>query len=529
MTTRLSTAQVDRAAGVLLGMACGDALGAPFEFGPPLGPDVAIAMTGGGQFGWEPGEWTDDTSMAIAIAEVTGKGGDLRTDEARDRVAARWAGWGATAKDVGNQTKSVLSAAIRAASSRGETEPSATDLALASAEHDVRKGRSGGNGSLMRTAPIALAYLHDPAALVLVAQDMSAMTHHDPEAGEACALWCLGIRHAVLHGSLDVRSGLAHLPEDRANVWADRLDEAEAGQPADFEKNGWVVHALQGAWSAITTTVPDPGAVSSKAVPSNAVSSDAVSSQAGPSKSVSSYAGSSTAGPAHFRLALEAAVRGGRDTDTVAAIAGSLVGGLYGASAVPAHWRRKLHGWPGLRARDLVRLGVLTARAGESDSAGWPLGARMDYSAYKGSGVLAHHPHDEQVWLGGVDALDNLPPGVDAVVSLCRLGDAQVPANGVAIGDHVEVWLLDESEPDKNSSLDFVLTDAAAAVEALRAEGRTVLLHCVQAQSRTPAVAALYGARLTGRTPTEVLADIVEVLPDASPNSGFRAALTRLG
>ena len=94
--------------------------------------------------------------------------------------------------------------------------------------------------------------------------------------------------------------------------------------------------------------------------------------------------------------------------------------------------------------------------------------------------------------------------------------------------DHVEVWLLDESEPDKNPNLDFVLTDAVAAVEALRAEGRTVLLHCVQAQSRTPAVAALYGARLTGRTPTEALADIVEALPNANPNSGFRAALMRL-
>ena len=61
MTTRLSSAQVDRAAGVLLGMACGDALGAGYEFGTPLGPDVAVTMDGGGQLGWEPGEWTDDT------------------------------------------------------------------------------------------------------------------------------------------------------------------------------------------------------------------------------------------------------------------------------------------------------------------------------------------------------------------------------------------------------------------------------------------------------------------------------------
>ena len=129
----------------------------------------------------------------------------------------------------------------------------------------------------------------------------------------------------------------------------------------------------------------------------------------------------------------------------------------------------------------------------------------MDYSRFLGSNALAQHPHDDHVWIGGVDALDNLPDGVDAVVSLCRLGSAQVPAPGVDPRDHVEVWLLDESEPAKNPNLDFVLTDAVAAVEALRAEGKTVLLHCVQAQSRTPAVAALYGARLTGRTPTDAL------------------------
>jgi ADP-ribosyl-[dinitrogen reductase] hydrolase len=73
------------------------------------------------------------------------------------------------------------------------------------------------------------------------------------------------------------------------------------------------------------------------------------------------------------------------------------------------------------------------------------------------------------VWLGGVDALDKLPDGVDAVVSLCRLGDVQVPATGVAAGDHVEVWLIDDTDPATNPHLDFVLTDAAAALEALRA------------------------------------------------------------
>jgi ADP-ribosyl-[dinitrogen reductase] hydrolase len=504
MTPLLSTAQVDRAAGVLLGTACGDALGAPYEFGPPLGPHVAVTMAGGGSFGWSPGEWTDDTSMAIAIAEVSATGADLGTERARDQIAARWAGWATDAKDVGAQTRVVLSAATRLARSRGEAAPTADDLAVAAVKHDARTGRSGGNGSLMRTAPIALAYLHDPNALVRAAFEISAMTHHDPDAGEACALWCLAIRHAILEGTLDLRAGLARLPADRASVWTARLDDAERSGPAGYPHNGWVVQALQGAWSAITTTADDRDALSSTA-------------------------DSSSAGPAHFRRALEAAVRGGYDTDTVAAIAGGLVGGLYGASAVPAQWRRDVHGWPGLRARDLVALAVMTARGGHPDSAAWPAGAQVDYSAYKGSGVVARHPHDQGVWLGGVDALKNLPDGVDAVVSLCRLGDAQVPAPGVAAGDHLEVWLIDEPDRAKNPNLDFVLTDAAAAVAALRAEGRTVLLHCVQAQSRTPAVAALYGARLTGRTTADALADIVHVLPNADPNSGLREALKRLG
>jgi len=520
MTIRLSTAQLDRAAGVLLGAACGDALGAPYEFGPPLRPDIAVTMTGGGSFGWSPGEWTDDTAMAIAIAEASATGADLRADAARDQIAARWVEWAANAKDVGAQTRAVLGQTSQPSGGSGTAvSPRAADLAASAIAHHRRKGRSGGNGSLMRTAPIALAYLDDPDGLVHAAREISAMTHHDPAAGEACALWCLAIQHAVLEGTLDLRRGLERLPEARARFWTARLDDAERSGPADFPHNGWVVQALQAAWSAITTT----------AAQTSSADRDAGFSNAGSSTARSSNVVSSTAGSAHFRRALEAAVRGGYDTDTVAAIAGGLVGGLYGASAVPAQWRRPLHGWPGLRARDLVRLGVMTARGGQSDPAGGPMSATLDYSAFRGSGALARDPHDAGVWLGGVDALRNLPDGVNAVVSLCRLGLSEVPAPGVAAGDHVEVWLIDEADPAKNPNLDFVLSDAAAAVAALRAEGKTVLLHCVQAQSRTPAVAALYGARLTGRSPSEALSDIVKVLPDANPNAAFRAALERLG
>ena len=64
--------------------------------------------------------------------------------------------------------------------------------------------------------------------------------------GDACVLWCLAIRHAVLTGVLDGRIGLQHIGADRQQLWARRLDAAEKSQPSDFRNNGWVVEALQG-------------------------------------------------------------------------------------------------------------------------------------------------------------------------------------------------------------------------------------------------------------------------------------------
>ena len=328
---------------------------------------------------------------------------------------------------------------------------------------------------------------------------LSALTHADPEAGEACALWCLAIRHAVLHGTFaGLEDGLSHLSRERRDVWAERLRDAEAREPSSFTHNGWVVEALQGAWSAISRTqTPAQGAVPGFAAD-------------------------------HLVRALEAAVRGGRDTDTVAAIAGALLGARWGASAVPSRWRRRLHGWPGLRTRDLVRLGVLSARRGQPDRDGWPSGSTMDYGVWSDLDVNARHPHDDRVWLSGVALLADLPDGVDAVVSLFRLGVDEVPGPAVRTGDHVEVWLVDDDDPEKNPNLDFALNDAAGAVAALREEGKTVLLHCVQAQSRTPTVAALYGARLTGRTVRQCLRDIQAVLLGADPKPALRAALDQL-
>ena len=120
--------------------------------------------------------------------------------------------------------------------------------------------------------------------------------------------------------------------------------------------------------------------------------------------------------------------------------------------------------------------------------------------------------------------LRTLPSGVDAVVSLCRVPESDVP-DGV---EQIDVRLIDDVGSDDNANLDFVLTDTTRLIEQLRREGRTVFLHCVAAQSRTPTVAALYGARLRNISADEALREITAVLPRAYPNSAFRAALQRL-
>lgn len=107
------------------------------------------------------------------------------------------------------------------------------------------------------------------------------------------------------------------------------------------------------------------------------------------------------------------------------------------------------------------------------------------------------HPHDPDVVMGTfADLFHTRELGVDAVVSLCRLGVDDADVDGVEPRNHVEIWLVDSENPDDNQNLDFVLDDAAAAVRMFRAEGKRVLLHCVAAHHRTPSVALRYAELL---------------------------------
>lgn len=469
----LTSKQTDRAVGVLLGGAAGDALGVPYEFAAPPEHGGA-AMLGGGLGGIAPGQWSDDTEMAAVIAQVAATGADLRDEHALEQVAQGFVTWFRQGPpDVGIQTRQLLGDVL------DRPGPVAAELRRLGAALHARTGRTAGNGSLMRTGPVALAHLDDDEALADAARAVSALTHHDPVAGDACVLWCLAIAHAVRTGELDVRVGLAHVD---AASWSPLLDEAEQVEPAHYRRqNGWVVAALQGAWSAV---------------------SRATSLEDG----------------------LQRAVAGGGDTDTVAAIAGALLGARHGGSAVPHRWRRVLHGYPGLRARDLSALAVLTVRGGRPDPDGWPLVDRLPSYAGSSSSVVPH-PDDDGVLLGAVGALR---PGVaQAVVSLCRLGAGEVPLAGVAAEDHVEAWIVDKE--DANNDLRYAVSDAAEAVRTLRGEGKTVFLHCVHAQTRTPVVAAAYGALVAGGSERDALRRVQAVLPSGrSPRRSIAAVLRQL-
>ena len=224
----------DRADGVLVGLAAGDALGAGYEFGPAF--DGPVSMIGGGPFGWEPGEWTDDTQMAICIAEQSATG-DLDLVALGDRFIA----WANGANDIGDQTRAVLSAARD-----GDDLP-----ATAADRFRLHPRKSAGNGSLMRTGPVALPYLGNPDRIAAAAADISALTHADPLAVDACVIWTLAVAEAVESGILpEVRIGLDYIPIGRRDRWAGFIDDAETSPPGVFAPNGFVVTAFQAAWSS---------------------------------------------------------------------------------------------------------------------------------------------------------------------------------------------------------------------------------------------------------------------------------------
>ena len=269
----------DRARGAMLGLAVGDALGAAVEwlhpdqirsrYGGPLRDMVASGM-------WELGEWTDDTAMAMELAASMADQG--RYDE--NDVFGRYALWARSRpKDIG--------ATVAAALSRSRSPDEAR---AAAAAHHAAEGRSAGNGSLMRTVPIAIRYRSDPGTIERVSRIDSSLTHHDPLAADAC-VWLNLTVAALIQGRNPPRSisDVARIAD--AAIAADDAELAAAAQ----EQRGYVLTTLRIAFAA-------------------AFRHDA------------------------FEPAVVYAVNLGGDADTNGAVTGALAGARFGADAIPQRW-----------------------------------------------------------------------------------------------------------------------------------------------------------------------------------------------
>jgi len=305
----ISEATADRAVGVLLGLACGDALGVPYEFDHlTLGADEEPAMLGGGLGGFQPGEWSDDTSMALGVAEGLSAAGSL--EERLDAIAGRFLDWFRTSPpDVGIQTKAVLGGLTNV-----DDTGIGSAMTAAATTYARQHPHAAGNGALMRTAPVALAHLDDRAACAGAARAIAALTHADPDVADSCVLWTEAVRLAATGGSIDLAAGL-DLVDDPAG-WLAVLEDAVTGDLMRLRPNGWTVRTLQVAYGAIHRAELD------------------------------------------LERALTLAIRVGDDTDTVAAVAGSLLGAHHGASALRRQWLDAIHGWPGYTAADLRRVAL---------------------------------------------------------------------------------------------------------------------------------------------------------------------------
>ncbi|WP_411102674.1 ADP-ribosylglycohydrolase family protein [Streptomyces sp. cmx-4-9] len=306
MTTRL-----DRAVGAVLGSAAGDALGAPYEFGP-AGRLAAggTEMRGGG--GWDPGEATDDTQMAVLVAESLLECGGLELPDVFDRFR-RWAA--GEPKDIGLQTEAVLTSG----------DPWDTAAAL----HFQVNIRAAGNGSLMRAATSAVYFAAaGRERSMAAARRIAALTHGDRAAWEGTALL-----HELVRAALDGADPLAALPGALAAVHPDHRERY--GRVLDPDWHPDLATEFNGAvWPCLGSAV---------------------------------WAVRTTGG---FAEAVRAAVDLGGDTDTVAAVTGALAGARYGQDAVPEQWTGPLHvplpghGGRVLDAGDLRELARRLAEAG---------------------------------------------------------------------------------------------------------------------------------------------------------------------
>lgn len=285
----------DRYVGALLGLAVGDALGTTLEFKAPGTFAPIDDMVGGGSFGLEPGQWTDDTSMALCLAESLLARGGFDAEDQMQRYVRWWreGHWSSTGTffDIGGTISEALSKFERT----GEGFCGSTSEMAA------------GNGSLMRLAPIPLLYANDPKLAIAMAADSSRTTHGATAAVDACRYLAGLIVGAVQGESKDTLlspkwspvKGLWDREHLHPAVTAVSVGSFLWKEPPAIRGTGYVVDSLEAALWAFAHTDD-------------------------------------------FRSGALEAVNLGDDADTTGAVYGQLAGAFYGASGIPIEWRERV-------------------------------------------------------------------------------------------------------------------------------------------------------------------------------------------
>lgn len=279
----------DRSRGCLLGLAAGDAVGTTVEFMRRGSFAPLTDMVGGGPFNLRPGEWTDDTSMALCLAASLI---DRAGFDAADQMN-RYSNWyehgymssNGRCFDIGNTVRAAL---VRYLAS-GDPYAGSTDP------------HSAGNGSIMRLAPVAIRFQFAPDQALHWAVDSSRTTHAAVECLEACQLLTT-ILLAALRG--ESKQHVLDAGRTVTNLTSGRLKEIAASgyrskTAAAIKGSGYVMDSLEAALWAFATTDT-------------------------------------------FRDAVLAAANLGDDADTTAAVCGQVAGAHYGYAAIPAAWRDAL-------------------------------------------------------------------------------------------------------------------------------------------------------------------------------------------
>ena len=290
-----NTELADRYRGVLLGLAIGDALGTTLEFSARKGDESHTEMLGQGPFNLEPGQWTDDTSMALCLAYSFLSTG---TFDARDQMQlyVRWWREGlfsSTGKcfDIGNTVASALN----------RYEETKNPLAGSTDEC------SAGNGSLMRIAPVVLFYASRAHEAIHKAGESSETTHKNIEAIDACRYFA-ALMLGALYGETKEKL-LSPMYTPMSDFWdfhplCDSIKGIASGSfklktRDEIKSTGYVVHSLEAAlWAFYNSDTFESGMI--KAV---------------------NLAG---------------------DSDTIGAIYGQLAGAYYGELEIPFRWIKKL-------------------------------------------------------------------------------------------------------------------------------------------------------------------------------------------